>query len=328
LLRSNDTWLTRVCTAQNIGWIYPGVTKTFESLNYWDSVNIKWVKIINNINYKGTILKITLWEFKDAFFAAVFKVRVSKPAVATVWGWTSLIKNNNVTADINKVASDWFSDPDKNKNFVWAWVSTWSTSSYSKNIDNSNTINKISSWQTQKVEGNLTKVTTNTVSWDKYIWDSLTKYNGLSNVYIVKNGDLTINANIIGDWPRTYIIEWWNLNINQNINYGDNIAFVVKWWDIIISSNVTSINGTFISIKVAWVWWKILSVESDNKLVVNWSLYGDIESLVNNRTYIQNKNDLINVWTVVSFGSSLFRKQAPLVWDFIWEYIESKKVAK
>jgi len=328
LLRSNDTWLTRVCTAQNIGWMYPGVTKTFESLNYWDSVNIKWIKIINNINYKDTILKITLWDFKDAFFAAVFKVRVSKPAVATVWGWTSLIKNNNVTADINKVASDWFSNPDKNKNFVWAWVSTWSTSSYSKNVDNSISINKISSGQTQKVEVNLTKVTTTTVSWDKYIWDTLTKYNGLSNVYIVKNWDLTINANITWSWARTYIIEWWNLNINQNINYGDNIAFVVKWGDIIISSNVTSINGTFISIKVAWVWWKILSVESDNKLVVNWSLYGDIESLVNNRTYIQNKNDLINVWTVVSFGSSLFRKQAPLVWDFIWEYVESKKVAK
>jgi hypothetical protein len=211
----------------------------------------------------------------------------------------------------------------KNKNFVWAWVSTWSTSSYSKNV----TVTNISSWQTQKVEKNLKKVTTTSLPIDKHIWEPLTKYNGLNNVFIVK-WNLTIGSDILWTWERTYIIEWWDLIINTNIIYADNIAFVVKWWDIKIASNVTQINWTFISIKVSWVWWKIISAETDNKLVINWSLYGDIESLVNNRTYIQNKNDLINVWTIVSFGSNLFRKQAPLVWDFIWEYIASKKVAK
>lgn len=328
ILRSNDTWLTKVCTTQNIWWLYPWVTKTYESLNYWNGVNIKWVKITNNLNYKDTILTTTLWDFKDSFFAAQLKVRVSKPAVATVWGWTSLIKNNNVTADINKVAWGWYSDPNKNKNFVWAWVSTWSVSSYSKSVDKGSSVSKLSSWQTEKTQKNLTKVTTTKVTSNKNIWDTLSKYNGLSNVFIVKNWDLTVNASISWSWARTYVVEWWNLYINQNITYSDNIAFVVKWWNIIIASNVTKINWTFISIKVAWVGWKITSAESDNQLVVNWSLYGDIENLVNNRTYIQNKNDLINVWTIVSFWSNLFRKQAPLVWDFIWEYVESKKIAK
>ncbi len=327
LIRPNNTWFTKLCSAQNIGWMYPWVTKTYEDLNNWTPINVKSVKI-DNVSFKDAILKITIWDFKDAFFAAVFRVRVSKPAVATVWGWTSLIKSNNVTADINKVSSNWFSNPNKNKNFVWAWVSTGSVSSYTKIVDNTNSVTKISSWQTQKVEKNITKITTTTTSWNKNIWDTLDKYNWLSNVFIVKNWDLTINAIISWNGERTYIIEWWNLYINQNITYANNIAFVVKWWNIIISSNVTKINGTFIAIKVWTVWWSISSAQTDEKLVVNWSLYGNIEALVNNRTYIQNKNDLINVWTVVSFGSSLFRKQAPLVWDFIWEYVKSKKVAK
>jgi cysteine-rich repeat protein len=328
LLNSDNTWFTGICSAQKIWWLRPWISKTFESLNGWSTINIKWLKITDSTSYKDTILKTTLQWFPDAFFSTPLKVRVSKPAVATVWGWTSLIKNSKITADINKVASDWYSDEDKNKNFVWAWVSTGSISSYSKKVSDTTSVTKISSWQTSKIESNLTKVTTTQVTWNKNITDTLTKYNGLSNVFIVK-WNLTINSTSI-PWSseRTYIVEWWNLYINQNITYTDNIAFVVKWWNIIIASNVTKINWTLISIKVSGVWWQIISVESDNKLVINWSLYGDIENLVNNRTYIENKNDLINVWTIVSFGSNLFRKQAPLVWDFIWEYIASKKVAK
>lgn len=325
--RSNWTQLSSVCTTQNIGWLYPWVTKTYESLNWWNNINISWVRITENVSYKDTVLTTTAWNMTSAFFAVPLNVRVSKPAVATVWGWTSVIKNSWVTADINKVASNGYSDPDKNKNFVWAWVSTWSISSYSKQVTWTNTVNKVTS-QT-KTATNLNKVTTTKTSWNKNITDTLTKYNWLSNVFIVKNWNLTINSSTISwSWARTYIVENWNLYINQNITYSDNIAFVVKWWDIIIASNVTKITGTLISIKVGWVWWKITSSETDNKLVVYWSLYWNIDSLVNNRTNIENKNNLINVWTVVSFGSNLFRKQAPLVWDFIWEYVKSTKVAK
>lgn len=323
LLNSDNTWFTGICSAQKIWWLRPWISKTFEELNNLHKIEIKWLKITDNTSFKDTILKTTLQWFPDAFFSTPLKVRVSKPAVATVWGWTSLIKNSKITADINKVASDWYSNQDKNKNFVWAWVSTGSTSSYSKNVNNTTSVTKISSGQTSKTTSNLTKVTTSQITWNKTISDTLTKYNWLSNVFIVKNWSLTINTSIPWTWARTYIVEWWNLYINQNITYADNIAFVVKWWNIIITSNVTQVNWTLIVI-----WWKITSEETDNKLVINWSLYGDIGDLVNNRTYIENKNDLINVWTVVSFGSNLFRKQAPLVWDFIWEYIASKKVAK
>ncbi|MFA5917857.1 MAG: hypothetical protein WC850_06515 [Candidatus Gracilibacteria bacterium] len=328
LLNSDNTGFTGICSAQKIGWLRPGISKTFESLNGGSTINIKGLKITDSTSYKDTILKTTLQGFPDAFFSTPLKVRVSKPAVATVGGGTSLIKNSKITADINKVASDGYSDEDKNKNFVGAGVSTGSISSYSKKVSDTTSVTKISSGQTSKIESNLTKVTTTQVTGNKNITDTLTKYNGLSNVFIVK-GNLTINSTSIpGSSERTYIVEGGNLYINQNITYTDNIAFVVKGGNIIIASNVTKINGTLISIKVSGVGGQIISVESDNKLVINGSLYGDIENLVNNRTYIENKNDLINVGTIVSFGSNLFRKQAPLVGDFIGEYIASKKVAK
>jgi hypothetical protein len=64
-------------------------------------------------------------------------------------------------------------------------------------------------------------------------------------------------------------------------------------------------------------------------LKVKGSLYGDITDLVASRTYVkENPNGQINVWTIVSFGSSLFRKPAPLTWQFIWEYLNSEKIAK
>ena len=36
----------------------------------------------------------------------------------------------------------------------------------------------------------------------------------------------------------------------------------------------------------------------------------------------------LDVWTVVSFGSSTFRKPAPLTSTFIDEYVKATKVAK
>jgi len=329
LLNTNDTGFSYKCSANNIWWLYPWVVKTFESLNNWVWVNIKWVKITDSSNYKDTTLKMSIEWYPDAYFASKLKVRVSKPAVATVWWWTSFIKNNNVTSDINKVVSWWYWNEDKNKNFAWAWISSSNISSYTNTVTNVPAITKISSWQTAKTQISVTKLTTTNVSWSKNINDALSKFNWLDNVFIVKNWDLVVNSAITWTWVRTYIVEWWNLLINHNITYSDNIAFVVKWWNIIIASNVTQINWTFISIPVSWAWWKIISVYSQsNKLVVNWSLYWDTSDLVGNRPYIDSKDGILNVWTIVSFWSSLFVKQAPLVWDFIWEYMKSTKVAK
>jgi hypothetical protein len=37
---------------------------------------------------------------------------------------------------------------------------------------------------------------------------------------------------------------------------------------------------------------------------------------------------VIDVGTIVSFGSSVFRKPAPLTSKFIWDYLEAQKTAK
>jgi hypothetical protein len=58
-------------------------------------------------------------------------------------------------------------------------------------------------------------------------------------------------------------------------------------------------------------------------------LYGNINGLVDKRVYInEGENGQINVGTIVSFGSRLFRRPAPLTSQFIDDYIESQKVAE
>lgn len=329
---NNLVWTTPYCS-WNIWWLYPWVSRKIT----YTTAHFTWAVVPSTLNYLDSKLKVTLWNISWfnyttiwPFFTKTIDVRVSKPAIATVWWWTTLVKNTTKTADINKVASSGYSDPDKNKNFVWAWISTWSLSSYSKSVTWSTSVVNISSWTTNQVNTNTSKIVGVSDTWHKDIDDAdIPNYNWISNVYIVKRWNLTIISSISWFWPRTYIVEGWNLYINQDINYSDNIAFVVKWWNIIIASNVKNINWTYISIPVSWVWWKIKSASSSTRLLINWSLYWDISELVANRTYVQNDvNNIINVWTVVSFGSNMFRKPAPLVWDFIWEYMKSKKVAK
>ena len=64
-------------------------------------------------------------------------------------------------------------------------------------------------------------------------------------------------------------------------------------------------------------------------LLVNGSLYWNINHLISKRTYVkQQSSGLIDVWTIVSFGSSLFRKPAPLITTFINEYLTADKIAK
>jgi hypothetical protein len=57
-----------------------------------------------------------------------------------------------------------------------------------------------------------------------------TTFNGLKNVFVLKGQNLNINdvmPNYITG-PRTYIIENGDLIIDKNIVYADNIGFVVK----------------------------------------------------------------------------------------------------
>lgn len=63
-------------------------------------------------------------------------------------------------------------------------------------------------------------------------------------------------------------------------------------------------------------------------LTVDGSLYGDISDLSLKRTYIRDTGSQISVGTIVSFASGLFRRPAPLVSQFIEEYMQSEKIAK
>lgn len=72
-------------------------------------------------------------------------------------------------------------------------------------------------------------------------------------------------------------------------------------------------------------------IESDpsaKQLEVNGALHGNISQLVNNRYYIDSSRSQIGVGTIVSFGSSIFSKPAPLTNQFIGEYLESQKIAQ
>ena len=152
----------------------------------------------------------------------------------------------------------------------------------------------------------------------------------MDNVFIISNKNFQVNSlTNFGVWSKTYIIENWNLIISSDINYLENIAFVVKWWNINIADSVTNIDWIYISIVKNWVWWEISWYnKTKNVLNVDGALYWNITNLVNKRTYIEESNWYLNVWTIVSFWSSIFRQPAPLTWQFIWEYLDSQKVAE
>jgi len=94
-------------------------------------------------------------------------------------------------------------------------------------------------------------------------------------------------------------------------------------------AQVTELDGTYIAITKTVDDWKINGTDlTQNILTVHGKLYGDISGLINTRTHIsQASNGQIWVWTIVSFGSSFFVKSAPLVGQFIGEYLDTKKVA-
>ncbi len=280
-----------------------------------------------------TTIKVWWVLFDDAYFASPLKIRVAKPSVATTGGWTSYVSDTQKLSNVEEVA-DGILDTSKNKNFVWAWVSTWSVSSYSKVVTDTEKVEEIKNeWDNYSDKTKeIIKVNWTTL-WSTALLSDFENYNWIENVFILKNKNFIVNNSSLSglSWARTYIIENWNLTINVDISYNDNIAFVVKWWDIEIDKNVTSIEWTYVSIikdsvwgKFMWKWWKTLNI-----LTINGSLYGDISNLVSNRTYVKNNPyDQIDLWTIVSFGSSLFRKPAPLLSNFIDEYLESQRVAK
>jgi len=164
---------------------------------------------------------------------------------------------------------------------------------------------------------------------DKILWDDLDSYRGMDNVFLVE-WDFTVNnGDLMGlDHPTTYVVNG-NLIINDNIESDQNIAFVVKGSKITVQWDVTKLHGTYIALNGNIGWVEAPASEESQQLVVDGSLYGNVNELVNSRTYVkQVEGEKISVWTVVNFGSSIFKKPAPLVGQFVSEYLASNKVAR
>jgi len=70
------------------------------------------------------------------------------------------------------------------------------------------------------------------------------------------------------------------------------------------------------------------SDSSSNQLIVYGSLLWRLDELISNRYFIEKSGTQLWVGTIVSFGSKLLSKPAPLVAQFKSEYNASQKVAK
>ena len=323
-----------LCTP--MGWVfYPGEEISFtetEVAGYkWNAGGIpagdtfEDNTLVTTIKHEGNV-------FTNAYFAADLEVRVSKPTVVTVWGGTTYIADTSKIADTQEVADNGEFVNHTNRNFEWVSISEADALS-SSTITATETTDAALVADVQAVEAVFEEavqtIDTNTTGWgDNLIYgsDTLRNYNGIENVYVVSGWDnLTILAGANFDETATFVIEdGWNLTIEWDITTDSNIAFVLKGWNITVEKDVEVLKGTYITIGGTIGW-----EASQKQLVVNGSLYGDIQPLVNNRTYIKQDEVTGNlgVGTVVSFGSSIFKKPAPLVGQFVGEYLESSKVA-
>jgi len=337
---SYDFYLSKLC----VKWIWTSVswaedcrsisflpatwTYTFNSypIIKWINNFIDWTSYSDN--EIKTYLEDSNWD--SSYNEAILDVRVSRPSISTVWGWTTYLQDTSDIANINNVADN----DTENKNFVWVWVDTGDNSSYSDDIDDSDLIDEVVEEWEDYSSGVLDDVIVTVSNLWPGTMSNFESYNWIANVNILKDYDFDITWGQWTSFPsgsRTYIIENWDLTISENIEFSDNIAFIVKWWNIIIKNNVTRIDWTYITIWDSIVTWlfKWESSTTTNILLVNGSLYWNINDLISKRTYVkQQSSGLIDVWTIVSFGSSLFRKPAPLITTFINEYLTADKIAK
>lgn len=178
----------------------------------------------------------------------------------------------------------------------------------------------------------ISNITIKSTDFTPTLSANVQRYNGLANVYLLKGNNVTIESLPNFSEATTFIIEGGNVTFNNNIDVDKNIAFVVKGGNIVIKTNVTKLDGTYIAIPVNGLGGKIESEGSlgtDKQLVFKGSVYGDMTDLVSDRYYISSQdNGQLSVGTIVSFGSSIFHKPAPLVGQFVGEYLDTTKVAK
>jgi uncharacterized repeat protein (TIGR01451 family) len=308
--------------------IYPYETITLDEFGV--TPDYEWNKNgVSGDSYGDTTLiasvKANGIDYSNAYFAERADIRVAKPAVVTTGGGASYIKTTT-TSDVAEIKDN----ATGNTNFVGTSVGD-GVSSNTQEVTSTNAVDAAeeeSNEYKQAVESvtDTTATTTSTVS----SFVDTNKYNGLDNVYIIKGKNVTLDSmpSQVNE-STTFIVEGGNLTITGDMVTNENVAFVVKGGNIIIKSDVTQIDGTYISIPVWANGGNISSEASADQLVVNGSLYGNIDNLVANRYYISDDSSgQLWVGTIVSFGSSLFSKPAPLVSQFVGEYLESEKVAK
>jgi len=333
---SSLVWNPEVCKSFDTV-LKPGDTLRFDSYpDYvWKVTGVPWsdsfgdTKLITTLRHKGTL-------YPTAHFATDLEVRVAKPTIATIGGGTNMLQASSNLSNLSKIASSTYGlDANKNQNFIWAWISSWDYSSHSRKVSETSTITKLQdeggeysndlNWKIDTVWSAIATVTT---------LDHFQKYNGLPNVFILKNKNLEVNSDLFSSIPesRTYIIENWNLNIYSNINiWNANIAFVVKGGNINIDDAVSKLEGTFVTLKKWLSWWKFQAFWGNTlkQLRIEWSAYGNIVPLASKRVYVKaNSDGLLDVWTVVDYTSNVLYKPAPLIGKFIWDYLAAQKIAK
>ncbi|MDD2870560.1 MAG: hypothetical protein PHS49_01090 [Candidatus Gracilibacteria bacterium] len=333
VVKKTGSTLIGATDCREAGIIHAGQTKYYPTTPDFRGANVTTGNygdntIITTIKHKGV-------RYDNAYFISILDVRVAKSSVATTGGGTSYLGNTTSVGNISDVAKNGQLNPDKNKNFVGVGVSGGDISSYSNDVTDSGSVDTISKLG-DKYSQSIKQVsdTEGTAIGDTKLLSDFESYNGIENVSILKNKNFIVESgtftNVKGS--RTYIIENGNLKINANIVYPDNIAFVVKGGNIQVYKDVTQMDGTYVTIAKDGVGGKFQAIGGttfENKLNVNGSLYGNINNLIANRTYVkQNSSNQIDVGTIVSFGSKLFRKPAPLISTFINEYLQSEKISK
>lgn len=319
------SWATSVCTSWEV-WLLRKNWWT-KSINVSDSTFVWTVSFMpSNLDYADAKLITTLAWFKDAdtFLKSTLNVRVSRPTVVTVWGWASLL-NWTIYADLNNLSSWWFLllKPEINKNLILTslWVNP--LSSYVKSISDVNILeSSVNEWN--KDLENISNFSVNSNNATSVFNLPTENYNWLENVYIHK-WNVSLVSQTISGGNKTYIIEDWDLTINWNINSSWSVLFVVKNWNIYIKNEVTNIDWIIINI-----WWKVKwdSNYTLNRLVINWAIYWQLDDLLTKRTYIKDRWEYVDVWTVVNFTSKIFTSPPPLLSKFLWEYTNLQKTPK
>lgn len=301
---------------------------SIELFDYNELKNYKW----NTSSLVGGLFtKDTNWDFSASidYLKSLINVRVAKPAVSnSAWWWNYLAKPLGYSVDS---ISDNFLNNLKQWNFTSVVVNSnnaqfgyWQnlTSNIAKNVKNDVNSTTSNSLNLQ----NISKVTDNTQDFDYFYSVNKTKITMESQIWLDINTPLTIT------WVKTVIINNWDLNIKSDIKYWDkdaSWAFIVKNWNINIAANVKNIAWVYVVLdENSWVY-SMYWESTANQLMVDWSIYWNMQNLVNNRTYIrgQTTSTSLSTWVIVNYSNRSIKNPPPLLKSYLKQF-SLKRIAK